>query len=559
VCAIADCRIVEGTSPIADDELRDSRCVLAAASSRAAAERFAHEHRLSPLVLSRHELISSPLALRRVVTEGQIETAIIHSSDWGQETAPQFYELLLALLPVSRRYLVDEAGCRIRRLGRGRLALRSARLPIEALHALARIGTELLRAPATADAALGINPVGAATSQPAVIAIWLGTISTSVGGSVTHISGILKGFRTAGFGIGLISAVSPPPQLRAVVDELELCDPLPPSLRLTADISDLAINAPARIAGMRLLERLQPTFVYQRHRQFLTAGRDLARAAGVPLVLEYNGSETWVREHWSTQIRVERLFTPISLLLERRMLRQSDLIVAISDHAARMALEDGADVESLIITPNGVDFSEVDAAVPTANRNGTRPPTVGWIGSFGPWHGAEVLIRALPMLGDDVELVMIGDGTERLRCQALAEELGVGARIEWPGVLPHDQALRRLSMCDVLASPHVQLRDRPFFGSPTKLFEYMALGKPIVASRLEQIGEILEDGSTAVLVEPGDPTQLAQGLDRVLGAPERARELGEAARREASRFHTWEHRAKQILDRLAICLPAGAA
>jgi glycosyltransferase involved in cell wall biosynthesis len=79
----------------------------------------------------------------------------------------------------------------------------------------------------------------------------------------------------------------------------------------------------------------------------------------------------------------------------------------------------------------------------------------------------------------------------------------------------------------------------------------MALGRPIVASRLAQIGEILEDGATARLVTPADVTDLANGILAVLSSPDRGSHLGDAARLEALAHHTWDHRAETVLDRLA--------
>jgi glycosyltransferase involved in cell wall biosynthesis len=107
-----------------------------------------------------------------------------------------------------------------------------------------------------------------------------------------------------------------------------------------------------------------------------------------------------------------------------------------------------------------------------------------------------------------------------------------------------------LAECDVLASPHVPLEGQAFFGSPTKLFEYMAIGRPIVASALEQIAEVLEDGRTARLVEPGNAAELAGAIEELLREPERALRLGTAARVEAERVHRWEDRSRSILDRL---------
>jgi glycosyltransferase involved in cell wall biosynthesis len=177
---------------------------------------------------------------------------------------------------------------------------------------------------------------------------------------------------------------------------------------------------------------------------------------------------------------------------------------------------------------------------------------LGWVGTFGPWHGAEVLIDALALLPADARLVMVGDGVGRAACVELARSLGVADRVQWLGAVTHDVALATLAACDVLVSPHVPLPDTPFFGSPTKLFEYMALGRPIVASRLEQLGEVLEDGRTAHLVPPGDPLELSKGILDVLGLPDKGERLGRQARQEAVERHTWDHRAGAILQRLGL-------
>ncbi|HXZ44534.1 MAG TPA: glycosyltransferase, partial [archaeon] len=101
----------------------------------------------------------------------------------------------------------------------------------------------------------------------------------------------------------------------------------------------------------------------------------------------------------------------------------------------------------------------------------------------------------------------------------------------------------------------------PFFGSPTKLFEYMAMGKGIVASDLDQIGEILEHGKTAWLVKPGDPDALADGIVRLARDAGLRGALGEAARCEAVAKHTWTAHVGRILTRMVELglLDAGAA
>ena len=93
----------------------------------------------------------------------------------------------------------------------------------------------------------------------------------------------------------------------------------------------------------------------------------------------------------------------------------------------------------------------------------------------------------------------------------------------------------------------------PFFGSPTKLFEYMAMGKGIVASDLDQIGEVLnagDDGPVAVMVAPGDVDALAGGLAALVDDPFRREALGRAARQLAIERHTWRAHTARIVEAL---------
>ena len=87
-----------------------------------------------------------------------------------------------------------------------------------------------------------------------------------------------------------------------------------------------------------------------------------------------------------------------------------------------------------------------------------------------------------------------------------------------------------------------------FFGSPTKLFEYMAMGKGIVASRLGQIGDVLVDDETALLVEPGNAGELTNAILRLANSAELRERLGAAARRAAVERHTWKQNAQRVID-----------
>lgn len=525
-------------------------CVLIASGSQLEAQDAARVAGLEPrLVIGKHDCARPLSAVRRRARDLGIHTTAIHSADWDRQALPQLFELAAARLGLPDCRVIVGDGKRQMRLSRPALALNAAALPLEAAASVSLVGAEIAQLARARRRSVVFRPVD--DQRDAVLAIWPGAMGANVGGAVTHMSGILAAFRRLGFHVGLLALGPPPPQLAAVADDVEVAAAPPRAARLTGETAKVCSNRLVREAGARLLGRLSPCLVYQRHEAFITFGVDVAEAAQAPLVLEWNNSEVWAHRHWHVASPAKRAFRPLAATMERHVLSRARLIVAVSSHAAEMALEEGAAAEAVLVLPNGVDIEAIDDArrevVGTA-RDSTA--VVGWVGSFETWHGADVLVRALTLLDEDVHAMLIGDGAQRPRCESLARELGVEGRIEWTGSLPHSEAVRRLAACDLLASPHVQMQERPFFGSPTKVFEYMAIGRPIVASRLEQIGEILDHDRTAVLVAPGDAEDLARGIEAVLDRPDRGLELGLAARREAENQHTWDARVRAVLASL---------
>jgi glycosyltransferase involved in cell wall biosynthesis len=522
-----------------------SGCVLLPAVGREAGERAARAAGMSPeLVLTKQDCAGRVGPLRRRARELGLDTFALHSAEWARQPMIQFYELAALRMGLPETLFLEADGTVSTRRSRAWLARRAATLPAEVAGAAALASAESARLGRARRRAPGTPSVG---EEAAVLAIWNGSFGNAVGGSVTHISGILGGFRRAGLRTGLVTIGPPPPQIAAVVDELEVVDPMPRSARLTGEMALVGANRHMRRAAQRLAARLRPAFVYQRYDAFVTCGIDLAERTGLPGVLEWNGSEVWTRTNWQSDRRLKNALGPLLRSAERYVAERSTLVCSVSEHAAQMALDAGTPPERSLVSPNAVDIDAIDAGRALA-PDGARPGRIGWVGSFGSWHGADVLVRALAQLPADVTAVMVGDGGERPACEALARELGVRERIDFTGALPHEQAVARLAASELLASPHVPLPGQPFFGSPTKLFEYMAIGRPVVASGLEQIGDVLRDAETAVIVEPGDVDDLARGIRAVLERPDRGVALGEAARREAEAEHTWEQRARAILS-----------
>jgi glycosyltransferase involved in cell wall biosynthesis len=375
------------------------------------------------------------------------------------------------------------------------------------------------------------------------------------GGSVGHIAGV----------VNELEQFTAPPIL-VTTDEIATIGPrveqhlVAPSEAFWnfRELPSFVLNETLEQETTRALAGRTPSFVYQRYSVNNYTGLRVARKAGVPFVVEYNGSEIWMSRHWGRPLAHEKL----SDRIERLNLQSADLVVVVSIAMKDEIVARGVDAERVLVNPNGVDTNRYSPAVDGSavrTKYGLEDRvTVGFIGTFGPWHGAETLARAYvklrtshPQLAGSTRLVMIGagatlDGVGRILTVGNATESTV-----FTGLVPQEDGPAYLAACDVLVSPHVQNPDgTPFFGSPTKLFEYMAMGKGIVASKLDQIGDVLQHERTALLVPPGDVDALAAGIARLVEDRALRECLGSEARKVALERHTWREHVRRTIDRL---------
>lgn len=170
-------------------------------------------------------------------------------------------------------------------------------------------------------------------------------------------------------------------------------------------------------------------------------------------------------------------------------------------------------------------------------------------GIYWAWKGLDTLIEAHRRLDDRVNLVIVGGGP---RPEHLAELRAKLARLGLKratavGFVQPARVPDYLAAADVLVLPNsARAEISARFTSPLKLFEYLASGRPIVASNLPSLGEVLEHGRTAWLVEPDNPAALAEGVERLLADQALARRLAQAGRDEAQNY-TWSRRAELLI------------
>jgi len=375
------------------------------------------------------------------------------------------------------------------------------------------------------------------------------------GGSVGHIAGVLNQL-DALVGRPLFLTSDPMPGVKPQI-ETSVIGP-DDRFRHCSELAALNYHGTFHKQALRALGSRTPALVYQRYSANNFCGLKLARQLGVPLVLEYNGSEVWVSRHWGHPRRHEALTERIELL----NVRAADLVVVVSQPMREELISRGVAADRILVNPNGVDpevyHPEVDGSEIRQRYDLQGKCVLGFIGTFGRWHGADVLaeafgrlLRERPVDRQRVRLLLVGDGNLMPQVRESLERSDANSCAVLTGLVPQADGPAHLAACDVLVSPHVPNPDgTPFFGSPTKLFEYMAMGRGIVASNLDQIGEVLSHDRTAWLVEPGNVEALTAGLARLIDEVTLRQRLGTAARCEAVARYTWRQHTERILDRL---------
>ncbi len=379
------------------------------------------------------------------------------------------------------------------------------------------------------------------------------------GGSVSHIAGVLNNLSNFTknpifFSTDVIPTVRKDLETHIILPDNRFWDfsELPP-LHFSEIFTKRAIE---------LLQDKKLSFVYQRYSANNFSGVQISKQFQIPFVLEFNGSETWVNRNWgSGALKYEALAEEIELL----NIKASDLVVVVSQPIQDRLVAQGIPADKILVNPNGVDPEKYSPSISgemVLQKYKIQGKTViGFIGTFGKWHGAEVLARAFKMLLDKypqkkgtVALLMIGDGVMMPEVKKILSDCM--EHCIFTGTIPQEMGPSYLAASDLLISPQVPNKDgSPFFGSPTKLFEYMAMGKGIVASDLDQIGEILEHGRTAFMTKPGSAESLMEGMRALIDDPDLRSRLGKAARDEVVAKFSWKEHTRKIIEQLCGIYP----
>jgi glycosyltransferase involved in cell wall biosynthesis len=367
-----------------------------------------------------------------------------------------------------------------------------------------------------------------------------------------HIRGVVAAFRALGHQVELVE----PPSVRgeqapstgepiAVISKI----PLRRLLRLAAshlpefgfEVCELLYNLWEIPRLLLRTTRTRPDLLYARYSLFTFAPAVVARIRKVPLVLEINDA-TFIKRSRPLAMRA------VARRIEGWIFRQAAVCVTISRTFAQMACSNfHLSPDRVLVLPNAINPNRFLPDRPPAARNAT---VLGVVGAFVPWHGLDFLVDAVARLrvgNPGLAVLLVGDGPIRSEIETQVHRLGLDEIVRFTGFVPPTEVPHLLREMDICVIP-----DSNDHGSPMKLFEYMAMGKAILAPRYSPIEEVLENGVTGLLFAPRDLEDFCCQAERLLQDRSMREALGQNARGAVLERHTWVANVQNLLCTLQV-------
>jgi colanic acid/amylovoran biosynthesis glycosyltransferase len=253
----------------------------------------------------------------------------------------------------------------------------------------------------------------------------------------------------------------------------------------------------------------------------------VVKLTGLPLVVTFHGYDAY---------RFPNTLGGLAKYYYRKLWKQASMILTVSDHMRHTLMELGCPEEKLRVLKVGVNLELFDFSPPKPEETLRFVCVAG----FTPKKGLHRLIEAFQLVRQkksNAELVLIGDGPLREKCEKLASELGIAESITFTGHVPLTEVAVLLKCAHIYVQPSITGPYGDKEGIPATLMEALARGVPCIATRHSGIPELIEDGVSGCIVPENDVDALAQNMIELADHPERWQSMGEAGRMRVEMEH----------------------
>jgi glycosyltransferase involved in cell wall biosynthesis len=363
-----------------------------------------------------------------------------------------------------------------------------------------------------------------------------------IGGIIAHAVGVIEAFRKLGHNVNIVT-FNKLPYIEggnvnySLIPRISLSLPGVRGLLQQYKIYSNIVNN---------IQNIKPDLLYFRWPSNIFLSRIKKKYPDIPVILECNTVRGMNR-------RPKGRFTEfIERIEEKQNIKTADIISAVSDDVRNFLLNKypGLDPSLVIVNPNGVNTEKFKPCNSNIRKFYNIPDdatVIGFSGYFAEWHRIDILIEAIQHIEYNVRLLLIGTGNKSIEnmLRSLASEKNK-ERIIFTGPVEYDRMPQYLSACDILAVPQ---HEKQSHRSPIKLFEYMAMEKPIIAANVGQLKLVIENNVNGLLFEP-NTEGLISVLRRLIEDKLLRQRLGQKARIDAITKYSWKVNVERILSEL---------
>ncbi|MEO0412720.1 MAG: glycosyltransferase family 4 protein [Pseudomonadota bacterium] len=307
------------------------------------------------------------------------------------------------------------------------------------------------------------------------------------------------------------------------------------------EVAELIYSVPAYLKLYQAYRKHRPDFLYERYQSFMLAGRWLKRATDIPFFCEVNAPLTEERQQHGT-LRLPGL----AKWCDGLIWRAADKVLPVTKVLAHYVTKEGVADAHIEVVPNGANMALLEKAPGPEDAKkalGLEGKTVlGFTGFIRDWHGID---RVLPLLEQQPGacLLVVGDGPARASIEAQAQALNIGERVVFTGFVERTDVARYVAAFDIALQPDVVA-----YASPLKLFDYLGLGKPVVAPNTPNIREVLTHQQNAFLFDADAADAFRAAVEHLLADAALCAALSAAALKTIKTGgYEWSANARRVI------------
>ncbi|NOY62730.1 MAG: glycosyltransferase family 4 protein [Gammaproteobacteria bacterium] len=293
----------------------------------------------------------------------------------------------------------------------------------------------------------------------------------------------------------------------------------------------------------KAIDEFKPDLIYERYALYCFAGILVSRHKNVPLVLEVNTPYAYA---WAQYYKI--YFPRLAKKIERWVLESAGKMITVTAAQRTFLNENHITRTDIAVCHNAIDPDAFSPAIEPSQVDGLRDASivVGFVGTMNRWQGIPTfkeIISHTTEANPNIQFLMVGDGECRKELEGYLIETGRADRAIFVGRKAHAEIAALVKRMDIAVLPNSNA-----YGSPMKMFEYMAMGKAVIGPAVGPVNEIVEDGVTGFIIEPGDATAMTEKILLLANNEKLRDDMSAKAKQYILDNHTWANNANVIID-----------